>query len=208
MSMASTAGVKSRKASKFNTNCSVYGCHSKKGYDRSIHFHAFPPKDSDIKVRIVNALGQEEEMDKRLAWERVLLMGKPVTKYMRVCSKHFIKEDYCAKGLTQKQPKLGRFAVPSLNLPKRSFTKQQGKVATQRKIRFQKRGKLKKDAEEPSTVAVAETKFCEIAGDSGEIQEPRSYEQLTTDEKVAVQALYSRISQHFLARVLKKNTDQ
>nr|CAI5826557.1 unnamed protein product [Callosobruchus analis] len=93
--------------------------------------------------------------------------------------------------MAQKQSKLSRFAVPSLNLPNRRFPKQQGKAATQRKMCFQKRHELKKDAEEPSIVAVADARFCEIACDSGESQKPRSYEQLTTDEKVAVQALYS-----------------
>nr|CAI5849030.1 unnamed protein product [Callosobruchus analis] len=103
-------------------------------------------------------------------------------------SKNFYRPQQ--RGLAQKQPKLSPFAVPSLNLPDQRFTKQQGKAATQRKMRFQKTRELKKDAEEPSTVAVAETRFCEIAGDSGEMQKPRSYEQLTTAEKVAVQALY------------------
>lgn len=83
---------------KYNTNCCVYGCHSRKGSDRRIHFHAFPDKNSGIKVKLTNALGQIEEVDKRKAWEKVLLMGKPVSKFMRVCSKHFTSEDYCAKG--------------------------------------------------------------------------------------------------------------
>lgn len=82
-----------------NTNCSVYGCHSKKGVNRDIHFHYFPKKQSGITVKIRNALGVEQLVDKRKAWEQVLLMGKKVTKSMRVCSKHFKKEDYCAKGM-------------------------------------------------------------------------------------------------------------
>lgn len=84
--------------SKYNTNCCVYGCHSRKSADRTIHFHAFPEKASAIRVKITNALGQEEEVDKRKAWEMALLMGKPVTKFMRVCSKHFKSDDYLAKG--------------------------------------------------------------------------------------------------------------
>nr|CAH7727257.1 unnamed protein product [Callosobruchus chinensis] len=38
-------------------------------------------------------------MDKRKAWEKVLLMGKAVTKFMKVCakSKHFKTTDYIAK---------------------------------------------------------------------------------------------------------------
>ncbi|KAJ8910757.1 hypothetical protein NQ315_009062 [Exocentrus adspersus] len=86
-----------QKKQRYNTICCVYGCHSRKGKDRSIHFHAFPNKNSGIKVKIINAMDQEENIDKRKAWEKVLLMGKPVSKYMRVCSKHFTSEDYCAK---------------------------------------------------------------------------------------------------------------
>lgn len=86
------------KPVRHNTNCSVYGCHSRKMIDRSVHFHSFPDKNSGIRVQIVNASGATEVIDKRKAWERVLLMGKPVSKYMRVCSRHFTNEDYCAKG--------------------------------------------------------------------------------------------------------------
>lgn len=90
----------STSKSQHNTNCSVYGCHSRKGRNRDIHFHYFPKKQSGITVKVRNALGVEQSMDKRQAWEQVLLMGKKVTtKSMRVCSKHFKKEDYCAKGI-------------------------------------------------------------------------------------------------------------
>lgn len=96
---ASTSNAKPTSSKrKYNTNCCVYGCHSRKGADRTIHFHAFPEKESGIVVKMTNTLGQEEKVDKRKAWERVLLMGKPVTQYMRVCSKHFKTEDYLAKG--------------------------------------------------------------------------------------------------------------
>lgn len=55
-------------------------------------------KNSGIRVKIVNTSGHEEYIDKRKAWEKAILMGKPVTKNMRVCSKHFKNENYCAKG--------------------------------------------------------------------------------------------------------------
>ena len=84
----STSKVGSTKPSKpkYNTNCCVYGFHSRKAVDRSINFHGFPDNNSGILVKITaNASGREEEMDKRKAWEKVLLMGKPVTKFLKVC---------------------------------------------------------------------------------------------------------------------------
>lgn len=84
---------------RHNTNCCVHGCHSRKGADRSIHFHYFPQKH-DIRVKIINALGVEEEMNRRKAWEKVLLMDRPATDSLRVCSKHFTIDDYCSEGKT------------------------------------------------------------------------------------------------------------
>lgn len=95
----SMASSSNNKPTVYNTNCCVFGCHSRKGADRNIHFHSFPEKNSGILVKVTDSLGQEEEVDKREAWETVLDMDKPVTKHMRVCSKHFITNDYLAKGI-------------------------------------------------------------------------------------------------------------
>ncbi|KAJ8909937.1 hypothetical protein NQ315_005656 [Exocentrus adspersus] len=142
---STSSGGKAKKQ-RYNTNCCVYGCHSRKGKDRNIHFHAFPNKNSGIKVKLINAMDQEENIDKRKAWEKVLLMGKPVNKYMRVCSKHFTSEDYCAKGVKMKQPRLKRFTIPSQNLPKKRLqtrsTSKQGPLNLRRQ-RMIKRQQLK-----------------------------------------------------------------
>ncbi|KAJ8952351.1 hypothetical protein NQ318_017245, partial [Aromia moschata] len=58
---------------------------NQKSADRNIHFHYLPKNNSGIKVKIVKSyprevllfLGQEEELDKRKAWERAILTGKP-----------------------------------------------------------------------------------------------------------------------------------
>ena len=62
-------------------------------------FTIFPRKTqhSVIMVKIINSFGAEELIDKKKA-VKVLLMGKPVTENMPICSTHFKKEDYCARG--------------------------------------------------------------------------------------------------------------
>lgn len=93
--MATTSAIKPKRT-RHNTNCCVLGCHSRKEKDRKVHFHYFPPKDTDVVVTVKNKQGIEEKVNKRTAWENALMMGKPVTPNMRVCSKHFRNEDYCS----------------------------------------------------------------------------------------------------------------
>lgn len=93
--MSPLPGSSEKTGKKFNTNCSVFGCFSKKQNNRSIHFHYIPKANSGV-VKIRNDLGEEVVIDRRKAWERVLLLGKPITGHMRVCSKHFQASDYCS----------------------------------------------------------------------------------------------------------------
>ncbi|KAJ8914361.1 hypothetical protein NQ315_011349 [Exocentrus adspersus] len=172
-----------------NTNCSVYGCHSKKSKDKNIHFHFFPKK-GDIRVKIKNRFGVEEEVDRRKAWEKILLMGKSVTKYMRVCSKHFKSEDYCANGVSLLKPKLRRLAVPSMNLPKKySPNKKRLEEANRREARLRRRQKVRKNLTTLNDMPLCKQLSEDIGGKipvEGDVNEPkpRLYEELTEDEKV------------------------
>lgn len=62
-----------------------------------VHFHYFRKINFGF-VFVKNELVIEERVDKGKAWENTLLMEKPVTPNMRVCSLHFRLEDYGAKG--------------------------------------------------------------------------------------------------------------
>jgi hypothetical protein len=44
-----------------------------------------------------NVFGSKGWVERRKAWESALLLGKPSSNYMRVCGKHFKKEDYVCK---------------------------------------------------------------------------------------------------------------
>lgn len=80
-----------------NHYCSVPQCKSWAKRNLSVHFHKFP-QENKRKVYMKNASGQKELIDRRQAWIQVLKIGKPVTNFMKVCSLHFVDEDYFYKG--------------------------------------------------------------------------------------------------------------
>lgn len=87
-------GVKfPHKKSKSKIFCSVFGCNSKACKNPELSFHRIP-EAGQIKVNHLNKFGQSELIDRRMLWERVLKMGKEVTQNMRVCSLHFVEDDY------------------------------------------------------------------------------------------------------------------
>ena len=81
------------KASKSKIFCCVFGCNSKACRNPELSFHHFP-KAGKVQINHVNKLGQSEMIDRRKFWERILKMGKKVTQSMRVCSLHFVNDDY------------------------------------------------------------------------------------------------------------------
>lgn len=80
-----------------NINCCVYNCHSKKGREQHLSFHQFPKRNASY-VYITNAFGIKEKVDRRKVWEMKLLIGKPTTVSMKVCSLHFKNDDYILPG--------------------------------------------------------------------------------------------------------------
>ena len=83
----------SPKPSKNTFFCSTFGCNSKASKNPELSFHRFP-EAGKINVKCVNKLALSEMIVKRILWERILRMSKEVTLNMRVCSFHFVKEDY------------------------------------------------------------------------------------------------------------------
>lgn len=81
------------RKTKSKIYCCVFGCQSKACRDEKIKFFHFPHPNKDFIDRI-NKFGDKEKIDRREAWIRVLKIGKSVTTSMRVCSLHFIKEDF------------------------------------------------------------------------------------------------------------------
>ncbi|XP_066587815.1 uncharacterized protein [Prorops nasuta] len=107
--------------SKSKICCSVFNCNSKAKTNPELSFHHFP-EAGKIKVKYMNKFGQYELIDRRLLWIRVLKMGKKVTKTMRVCSLHFVAEDYTISPDSQAGARsLKKSSIPSVNLPQSSI---------------------------------------------------------------------------------------
>ncbi|XP_044749802.1 THAP domain-containing protein 11-like [Coccinella septempunctata] len=153
----SEQGNSTKKKTLYNCNCCVYNCSSRKGKSRAIHFHKFPKEDAST-VHITNSLGMLEKVDRRKEWIKRLLMGKPVTNNMRVCSLHFQDSDYIATGSVlqhMKAPKLKVTAVPSRNLPERKFSKALNRASIERrKQRLEKRSAISKKNPKNSTSTI------------------------------------------------------
>ncbi|XP_023233834.1 THAP domain-containing protein 2-like [Centruroides sculpturatus] len=100
--------------SKSKVFCCVQGCNSKYNSLKNISFHHFPKAG---KVKIINKVGKEENIERKKAWELALKMEKKMTPSMRVCSLHFIENDFILPGVPSKKKCLKKTAVPSQNLP-------------------------------------------------------------------------------------------
>ena len=77
--------------------CCVFGCKSYAKTHPRVRFHKIP-KSGESKVKIKNIFDNEEELDRRKAWERALKLHKYESDHARVCSLHFCKEDYVLPG--------------------------------------------------------------------------------------------------------------
>jgi hypothetical protein len=75
------------------TKCCVHGCHTRRAKTEIPAFITFHAKIG-CKVQIINIFGGKESIDRRKAWEKVLLLRKPARRHMRVCGKHFLREDF------------------------------------------------------------------------------------------------------------------
>ncbi|CAH1375571.1 unnamed protein product, partial [Tenebrio molitor] len=84
---------------------------------------------------------------RRKAWEKVLLLRKPAKRHMRVCGKHFLREDFInpPRSISQKL-RLKKLAVPSQELPKRTHDTKKVCIRNDRQSRLEQR-QIKKQKE-------------------------------------------------------------
>ncbi|XP_067143123.1 uncharacterized protein [Centruroides vittatus] len=105
-----------RKSKAF---CCVPNCNSKAIRDPDVSFHVFPHEKQMILRK--SEFGESQKCNRRKEWIRLLRIGKKVTKYMVVCSKHFTPEDYILSSYACKRRQLKKTSVPSLLLPESSI---------------------------------------------------------------------------------------
>ncbi|XP_018577567.1 uncharacterized protein LOC108915900 [Anoplophora glabripennis] len=104
-----------KKKKMSNYYCSVHGCSAWSKKNQELSFHLFPPAGRN-KIHWTTKSGNRELIDVRKAWILNLKIGKSVSKYMCVCSRHFKEHDYFDFH-QRKTRRLKRNAFPSENLP-------------------------------------------------------------------------------------------
>ncbi|CAD6224064.1 GSCOCG00005463001-RA-CDS, partial [Cotesia congregata] len=110
------------RQNKNKTSYCVFGCSSKSCRDDTVRFYSFPTANSSF-VTIKNKFGEDEVIDRRLAWIKQLKIGNEVTQSKRVCSLHFTKDDFLPSGNPNRQRiHLKKVNVPSCNLPETSLS--------------------------------------------------------------------------------------
>lgn len=92
------ASFSPKKSSKCRTFCSVPGCYSRAKTSRNLSFHVWLKKGA-LKTKVINSFGNEDFVNCHTEWMRRFKMGKPNSLYMKVCSKHFVREDYYYLGM-------------------------------------------------------------------------------------------------------------
>ncbi|KAL5246156.1 hypothetical protein ACI65C_013564 [Semiaphis heraclei] len=107
---------------KSNTYCSVYGCSTYYNSGSDISFHSLPKENSN-KIKWINKNGTSQMIDRRKAWILKLHMDTVNLKktQIKICSKHFVKEDFILPDYKVARARLTQEAVPSQNLPKLSI---------------------------------------------------------------------------------------
>jgi hypothetical protein len=97
-------------------NCCVAGCNSMYKNNPELTFHHFP-SDSQ-KIEHVDEFGIVSTVYRKKMWEIKLKMEKRVTRNMRVCSRHFVEQDFITPSdWGYKKRYLKKNVIPSTNLP-------------------------------------------------------------------------------------------
>ncbi|KAJ8945895.1 hypothetical protein NQ318_002737 [Aromia moschata] len=79
-----------------------------------VAYQALTEKARQLRIVFPFRDSNNAHRDKRKAWILKLRIGKPVSKFMRVCSLHFAEEDYFYRSKDfKKRKKLKNTAVPS-----------------------------------------------------------------------------------------------
>ncbi|XP_031327647.1 uncharacterized protein LOC116158918 isoform X2 [Photinus pyralis] len=99
------------KCIKSRRICSVPQCSTYCEIENEVSLHKFP---DDLNVR------------KR--WKWILRIGKPISKYMLVCSKHFRPEDFMPVTSTTIKKRLKKGVLPSQHIPVRPHDTAQNPV--------------------------------------------------------------------------------
>ncbi|KAJ8947822.1 hypothetical protein NQ318_009966 [Aromia moschata] len=88
-----------------NHYCCVHRCSSWIKRDPQLTFQIFSEQGKH-QVFLRNKFCQKKRIDRRKAWILKLMIGKPVSKFMKVCSLHFAEEGYFCQSKDSKKRKI------------------------------------------------------------------------------------------------------
>ncbi|KAF2896823.1 hypothetical protein ILUMI_09353 [Ignelater luminosus] len=104
------------RKSKSKVYCSVPQCHNY--ISKTYSMHRFP-RDKDLMTK----------------WQLALQIGKPISKYMFVCSEHFLPTDYIKSSVPNPQKRqLKKGVIPSQKIPCVSHEKVSTLSSTRKKL--------------------------------------------------------------------------
>lgn len=85
-----------KKKLKNTDTCCVKNCGSNKNDNPELHFHYFPKPNLRF-INKINFFGNIEKVDQCKSWQ-IALRLKTCNRHLKVCSLHFLKEDYFFPG--------------------------------------------------------------------------------------------------------------
>ncbi|RVE40319.1 hypothetical protein evm_015031 [Chilo suppressalis] len=81
-----------------------------------------------------------EKVDQFTAWKNALKIDCKINPHMKVCSLHFLKDDYILPDIPSQQRQLKKTAIPSCNLPQSTVGRKEKKTGeTEREKRLKRR---------------------------------------------------------------------
>ncbi|XP_046736465.1 uncharacterized protein LOC124405534 isoform X2 [Diprion similis] len=193
------------RITKSNITCSVRGCRSRASTHGTVRLHLFP-KPGETFVDFPNESGVLEKTDRRRAWEKMLKMEREASSWMRVCSLHFVKDDYCLQNIDSQRRHLKKTAVPSCNL--------QGSLPTssrrgrKRKVKYKvdeewlpKEVRCMQTEEQPKLVRVKEEPVDEVEREQIDMEESFAVKTELLEPKVELdEPHYERCSFDYFDR--------
>lgn len=107
-------GIFSARTSSSRLRCCIESCRSRSDKNLNLRYHIFP-RENEPHISIINSFGSVEKIDRFKAWKKACKLEN-VTRYTRICSLHFSRDDYILPDIHTSRRHLKKTAIPKYNL--------------------------------------------------------------------------------------------